>query len=130
MSLLDASILAESVATGQFEKAVRAAINEARAIWGWGDGDGGYLVAVFKARMKARGMLQPVPDDPIADREASVSELLETSVMERDMYRCRHCATHLDLSVEHIVAEVNGGPTVAENLQVLCKPCSSKKGRT
>lgn len=49
-------------------------------------------------------------------------------IMERDEYRCQACGTHRDLSVDHILAEVNGGTDEDENLQTLCRPCNSRKG--
>lgn len=69
------------------------------------------------------------PNEPApARRKAVIPAALRTEVFERDLYRCRQCATHLYLTVDHIVAEANGGPTVIENLQTLCRPCNSRKG--
>ena len=48
-------------------------------------------------------------------------------VMERDGC-CRHCGAVDDLSIDHIVPFSRGGQDTVENLQVLCRPCNSKKG--
>lgn len=60
--------------------------------------------------------------------KAKIPPALARKVMERDAYRCRHCATHIDLTCDHIIPEIDGGPTTFENLQTLCKSCNSKKG--
>lgn len=50
-------------------------------------------------------------------------------VLERDFWTCRHCGSHRDLTVDHIVAVSIGGSDEMSNLQTLCQPCNSKKGR-
>lgn len=61
---------------------------------------------------------------------------LRFKVLSRDRFRCLGCgrspATHLnvELHVDHIMAVANGGTTVMENLQTLCKDCNLGKGRT
>lgn len=59
--------------------------------------------------------------------KASIPQGLRTAVYERDMYRCRQCGTHKQLSCDHIIPEVHGGPTSLENLQTLCLPCNKQK---
>lgn len=61
-------------------------------------------------------------------RKATISRSLSKAVFERDMYRCKKCGTHLDLSVDHIVPESKGGTLDMDNLQTLCRPCNSRKG--
>lgn len=54
-------------------------------------------------------------------------------VMRRDNFRCQHCgkspATHpnVELHIDHIVPYSQGGETVSENLQTLCKECNVGK---
>lgn len=57
-----------------------------------------------------------------------IGAALRTRVFERDRYRCVTCATHLDLTADHIVPESLGGPTEFENLQTLCRSCNARKG--
>jgi len=53
---------------------------------------------------------------------------LRWDIWVRDNYTCLHCGKRRDLSIDHIIPVKNGGRTVEENLQTLCKPCNSKKG--
>ncbi len=53
---------------------------------------------------------------------------LKKAVFERDAYRCKHCETHIDLTVDHIYPKSKGGIDDLDNLQTLCRPCNSKKG--
>lgn len=53
---------------------------------------------------------------------------LRWQVFKRDEYRCRHCSADEDLTVDHIIADSLGGPTIIENLQTLCRSCNSRKG--
>lgn len=56
-----------------------------------------------------------------------ISLPLRREVYERDEYRCVHCGTTEQLSVDHIIPVILAGETVLENLQTLCKPCNSRK---
>jgi hypothetical protein len=53
---------------------------------------------------------------------------LRWRVWERDDFTCRGCGSRRNLSIDHIVAEANGGPTEESNLQTLCSSCNSRKG--
>lgn len=61
---------------------------------------------------------------------------LKYQVHKRDSFRCVACgrspATHLniDLHADHIIAVANGGKTVLENLQTLCRDCNLGKGKS
>ncbi len=57
-----------------------------------------------------------------------IGATLRTAVFERDAYRCVSCATHLDLTVDHIHPEVLGGTPDLHNLQTLCRSCNASKG--
>jgi 5-methylcytosine-specific restriction endonuclease McrA len=41
---------------------------------------------------------------------------------------CRDCGATADLTVDHIVPVARGGGHERHNLQVLCRPCNSRKG--
>jgi hypothetical protein len=78
----------------------------------------------IEAEQKAREAVlraRPYVKKPISSR-------LRWRVFRRDGYRCLFCGSLEDLTADHIIAEVNGGPTEFENLQTLCRPCNSKKG--
>ncbi len=51
-------------------------------------------------------------------------------VVKRDGYICQNCKNALDerqIEFDHIIPYSKGGPTTAENLRILCKPCNHKK---
>ena len=56
------------------------------------------------------------------------SKPLRDRVFARDGYKCNHCHTTENLSVDHIVPVLSGGNDNIENLQTLCTPCNSSKG--
>lgn len=47
---------------------------------------------------------------------------------KRDDFRCKHCGTRDNLSVDHIHPESLGGTLDLDNLQTLCMPCNARKG--
>jgi hypothetical protein len=77
--------------------------------------------SAFAATLQAR----PYIDDGRIPRE--VREL----VMERDGRRCRTCGRTDDLTLDHkyVPWSDGGSSTDPDNLQVLCRPCNSSKGR-
>jgi hypothetical protein len=64
-----------------------------------------------------------------------VRPALRIKVFTRDHFRCKFCgrspATHLNVTLhaDHIVAFVNGGKTILDNLQTLCNECNLGKGK-
>jgi 5-methylcytosine-specific restriction endonuclease McrA len=42
---------------------------------------------------------------------------------------CVYCGSTVDLTVDHIVAVVDGGSSEKENLLVACRTCNSRRGR-
>lgn len=43
---------------------------------------------------------------------------------------CYYCSSKLDLTVDHLIPRIRGGPDEADNLVWACRPCnSSKQGR-
>jgi hypothetical protein len=63
----------------------------------------------------------------IASREIR-NPILREQVLSRCSNRCVHCGTAENLSIDHIMAVVNGGGSEISNLQALCIPCNSAKG--
>jgi len=88
--------------------------------WHMGDGCGGGLLRELVDLAAARGL--DVRDPP---RRMPVKTL---AVLERDGYRCCHCPTQHDLTIDHIVPRSRGGTNEFANLQTLCRECNSRKG--
>lgn len=53
---------------------------------------------------------------------------LMKQVIDRDGARCRHCGSTVDLSLDHIIPLASNGGDNLSNLQILCRPCNSRKG--
>jgi len=123
MSQDDQYIAAERDAAVLFRELLEQHKDELSPIARWGDGEGGYMLTVIQDVFS-------LTEEPQARqiRKKVISQVMRTKVFERDLYRCKHCGTHLDLCADHIVAEANGGPTNLDNLQTLCRSCNSKKG--
>ncbi|MCX5528998.1 HNH endonuclease [Streptomyces sp. NBC_00006] len=59
---------------------------------------------------------------------AAIPEQVKAFVFERDGHVCLRCGASEDLTLDHVHPWSIGGPDTAENLQVLCRPCNSRKG--
>lgn len=123
----------ERAAVAQVERMADELVPHLIYVWGWGDGYGGYILNAIAEAAKRRGVYVERPWDVEPERtiykKAKIPARLRTQVMERDLYRCRHCGTHRNLSCDHVIPDANGGQTIFENLQTLCRSCNSKKGR-
>ena len=47
---------------------------------------------------------------------------------EKNQKCCQYCKSESNLSVDHILALINGGKNNISNMQILCRSCNSKKG--
>lgn len=92
-------------------------------VYPYGDGRGGW---VWRTLLDAAGLSEPAPNRSSTKRK--MPRHLSRSVMERDEYRCKHCGTCKDLTIDHILPRSKGGGNEIENLQTLCRSCNSKKG--
>jgi 5-methylcytosine-specific restriction endonuclease McrA len=62
-------------------------------------------------------------------RKGDIPERLRWRVFKRDGFACKLCGAQEMLRADHIMPESKGGPTTLDNLQTLCDPCNTKKGR-
>ena len=56
---------------------------------------------------------------------------LRRMVIERDGERCVYCGldlTGMEIHLDHVVPESQGGETTYDNLQVTCRKCNLDKG--
>ena len=65
--------------------------------------------------------------------KAQVPQALRERVAGQARYRCGYCLrseelTGMPMTVDHIVPEAAGGPTVEENLWLACYRCNEFKG--
>ncbi|MDQ3821179.1 MAG: HNH endonuclease [Acidobacteriota bacterium] len=59
----------------------------------------------------------------------SISEHIKRAVRARDGSKCRNCHVETEfLHFDHIIPFDLGGPTTADNLQLLCPKCNTSKG--
>lgn len=63
-------------------------------------------------------------------RKVHVPSKLRWDVWERDDFTCTYCGLRRDLTVDHVIPESRGGPTVLENLTTACWPCNRSKWDT
>lgn len=120
---------AQKLAVDKFERRIRKAIEEAAPIMGhWGDGNGGEMLRTFYRELAEAGVYSNAPRNQ-PGKKAVIRRRLSKAVFERDEYRCVSCGSHVDLCCDHIISEHDGGPTTLDNLQTMCRPCNSSKGK-
>lgn len=58
----------------------------------------------------------------------TVPYAMRLKVFERDGFMCKKCGSKKQLTIDHVISERRGGPTMESNLQTLCNDCNMKKG--
>ncbi|HEJ7884123.1 TPA: HNH endonuclease [Serratia liquefaciens] len=57
-----------------------------------------------------------------------VTDSVRLRIFKRDEFKCKHCNTNDDLTIDHIYPVSKGGGSEDENLQTLCIHCNRAKG--
>lgn len=106
------------------ERAVRMAIGELVTI--------GELAVEFNIGSNSRYRVLMSERDPLPLPQPTKRDPIPVEVrffiFERDGYRCLHCGTTEDLTIDHIHPKSRGGTDAVDNLQTLCRSCNCRKG--
>jgi hypothetical protein len=86
-----------------------------------GAGDGGMIHVLFK--MMLSSSFNRKKRTPIRNYRSTLKFLLK-----KYNFKCVICGKSENLTIDHIKPVSLGGSDKIENLQILCKPCNSKKG--
>jgi hypothetical protein len=74
---------------------------------------------------------RPVATHPEAARRRNANRRIQKAfrrIGERDGFRCRTCGLDRTLTVDHVIAVINGGTDDDDNLQILCRSHNTAKG--
>jgi hypothetical protein len=68
-------------------------------------------------------------EEPAKEKWGSryIPDTVRDEVLERDGRKCKWCSSDENLEIDHVVPVSQGGESVADNLQVLCRSCNRKK---
>ena len=121
-------IAEEDAAIAALGESISWLVMRAAPLWHLGDGYGGWVMREVRETLGAKLGWEPQRGRRRAKKRAELPAAVRRAVYERDAYRCRTCATWLDLTVDHVVAESNGGSDELDNLQTLCLSCNCRKG--
>ena len=126
---IEAAIATEKKSIAAIKRMARNNSTALMALWNLGDGQGGGLLDMIAKEIGRLPPSEPLPQTyKIVRGKKVISADLRKRVFERDAYRCVHCETHINLTVDHIKPESKGGTLDFDNLQTLCSPCNSSKG--
>lgn len=126
---LDDLLQGQSTAHAEVDRLAKELAIAAAPLASHGDGNCGVVIRTILEALTAQGLyVDPKTRPKTPPKKQIISQGLRTKVLERDAYRCVQCATHVDLSVDHIKPESKGGTLDFDNLQTLCRSCNSSKG--
>ena len=84
-----------------------------------GFGDGGLIWYLFDLCLKSpKGK----------KKRKSLSKKIFNRLLFQYNFKCCYCNSTKELSIDHIQPVSKGGTDEFSNLQILCKPCNSRKG--
>lgn len=59
----------------------------------------------------------------------TIPNSIRRKVFEEDEYRCKHCGSWKNLTIDHIIPIAENGTNNINNLQTLCQSCNTRKGK-
>jgi len=62
-------------------------------------------------------------------KKTKIPASLRNKILKRDLV-CQKCSDPDANSVDHIISEFHGGKMILSNLQLLCRKCNSRKGKS
>lgn len=80
----------------------------------------GHIRAEYNARRHAQKM-----------HSSQIERINKATIIERDAsicYLCGRTLTALEITLDHVIPLIAGGPHTYENLKVACRSCNSRKG--
>lgn len=123
-----AALRIEAEAEKSVQECAKQLAKNSKHIAHWGDGNCGYIFEIVVNALHDAGLYKHQQSQPKKTKNQPVGGSLRTMVFERDMYRCKCCGTHKNLSIDHIIPQVKGGSNELNNLQTLCRACNTQKG--
>ena len=57
-------------------------------------------------------------------------KIVRHRILKRDHFKCQNCGAKENLQIDHILPLCRGGRHNEDNMQVLCRTCNCKKGRS
>jgi HNH endonuclease len=78
------------------------------------------------------GVVFDAPAAPLPYEQTTrtpIPEAIRSEVWRRDGGRCVQCGSKQNLQFDHIIPVSKGGATSVANLQLLCQPCNTSKGK-
>lgn len=111
------------------ENLVRA-IDLAPQVWNWGDGNGGCVLLELERALNEVGLSRfPPKTEKKTPKAPPIPWATRYRIMERDGFQCVVCGAQTKLTMDHIVPQSAGGGNEDDNLQTLCRPCNTSKGK-
>lgn len=86
-----------------------------------GMGDGGIIHLVFKSLLTSSHNRKKRTPLPFYKKTLNI-------LLAKYKFKCVHCGIDENLTIDHIKPVSKGGSDDFRNLQILCKPCNSRKG--
>jgi hypothetical protein len=126
---LDKQIAREKEANRVIAEFIEKHAEDIAIVWKYGDGNGGGLFYQIREKLLENGLIAEQASVKKCYIKKKIHHKIREEVFIRDGHKCIACGSQRNLSVDHIYPESLGGTLELSNLQTLCKPCNSRKGK-